>query len=799
VVADFGQFAGKVVFGSQSTTPTYYLTTLQFSGGNGTSKIPMPAMGATSITDQERCQLYVQPDGTLRIQLGGLLWINLNSDLGWLKLSADFSQAAAFVLGGSPLGQTWQVETPLGLESVYYTAGGLSPILTIHSGGSALANFSPQQVTPTLAEILQTKSAVGGNFRNVNLLGQDLSGVDFTDADFSSANLSGVKFGPAILTGAVFRQAVLAGMTCDGATLDQADFTHADMTGLSWGSPKSAKGLILTNCFAQGAVLGGQETALDCTGNGLSLALGDFRGADLRGMNLSGAAAGGAMLAGCQLDNAILDGANLTGVVALGASFRGASLRGVTAQNASFVKADFSFADLTRAKMGAKAWLFSLPNSFVKELNENPYAPQDLVGAFATNGVNVSLQHAITVIAKGQRWEIQDAAGPYVLSLSLNPAGSIDVFNANPNLVPAVLTDAICLGTKAPSASLSCADLRRVQWYNEPATLDHADLEGAALVGSLLEAIDFTQAYLSGADLSGCVLVQAKFKGCILGRGPDKRAFSLEGALLQGADFSNTTLLGASLVDAAVALPQGVPLFDLPLSAQQDLTLGGGNNLKPYFDHAGYPLGGNPTISQLQVWLIDNSQDPIPSSLSHYSIKTLQAQLMVCDADAGTTLFVLLPGYASQLNLPTASRQLAAAFVHAGYSLANSAPITSEKHWEIRTDSDAPQVRAAAYPTMMVYQGGQQLPVFGCILVSLRDWPQFASGLAFGATVALQQALNRDSLGPSGYPRAWMDLGRLDWQALVTAQLQRGAQEGTTSDAGKTGRYRQITGENDIQ
>jgi uncharacterized protein YjbI with pentapeptide repeats len=760
-----GRFAGKLAFGSTAAGSPYYLTTWSWKAEElGGSTIQLPAMAATSVSEQERCILYAQEDGTLRIQLGSLLWVTLDEGLGWLKVSDDPAEAASFTLGGSPIGQTWQVATQSGPATVVYTVANPSPILTTNPGPGTLDTFAPTSACPSLDEIVAAKACRGCDLANVELEGADLTGVDFTGASFSSAKLDGAIFAGATLTRAVFDGATFGSATCDGAVLDQASFVGTNLVGAEWGSPKSAVGVVLTSCHARDAVLGGQQTPVDCTG--ASLASGDFRGANLGGLKLQNAAAAGALLAGCTLDKCVLDGAHLEGAVAVGASLRGASLQGVSAQGASFVRADLSNADLTRAKMGATAYLFTLPGSFATELDTKPYAQPDLVQAFAAAGTTISPEDAVEVETAGSRWQLQDPHGPY--DLLLNPAGSIDVFWASPDLRPAILRGAICLQTKAPGASLAGADLRGVQWYAKPATLDHADLEGAALAGSLLVETDFTQAYLSGADLSGCVLVQAQFRGCLVGPGETRQQFSLEGALLQGASFSDATLFGALLVDAAVALPQGVPLFSLPESARQDLTSSGLPALAPLFEQAGYPLGSAPTIAQVQAWLIDNSKDTDPSTPRTYRVQLTGGQLWVYDDAGGGALFALPPGDVSLLAAPTAPPALIAAFDQQGYSLATAAPITPAGYWQI-AGNDPGGAAPAWYPRMRVYDGTAGLPVYGSVLVNVRDWPQFSQGVAFGPTQALETALDPASLGPSGYPRAWFDQGLVDWEALMTA------------------------------
>jgi uncharacterized protein YjbI with pentapeptide repeats len=263
------------------------------------------------------------------------------------------------------------------------TAGGASPLLTINGGEGSSEAFAPTVTTPSLAAIVQSKSCPSADLANVDLRGANLARVDLSSASLLDAQLDGTSLAGCILTKAVFNGATVGCAKLDGAVVDSASFIGASMVGAAWGAPKSAKGIVLTNCHALGATLGGQSPSLDCTG--ANLAGGDFRSANLRGLLLAGATAGGALMSGCHLDGAVLDGANLSGAVLDGATLTGASLRGTGAQGASFARADLSNADLTRVRMGAKARLFALPGSFATELNTNSYAQPDLVAAFSNN------------------------------------------------------------------------------------------------------------------------------------------------------------------------------------------------------------------------------------------------------------------------------------------------------------------------------------------------------------------------------------------------------------------------------
>lgn len=770
-----GRFAGKVAFGS--TTGGRYVTAWAPRAGTSLTdeldadKQLFPGMAATAVTQVERCILYAQGDGTLRMQLGNLLWVGFKESLGWLLLTADRAEAVPLVVGGSPFGTEMRVKTPSGdLARVVYEVGTTSPFLTITASDDTHDAFAPLQLTPSLDAIVKSRSCPGGDLADV-ALGGDLSGVDLSGADLSRARLDGVTLGGgAKLVKAKLAGATLSAVTCDGAVLDGADLTGATLDGLAWGRPASAKEVVLTGCSARGATLGGdRKPGLNCAGANLSV--GDFTGADLRNLVLTGAPAGGAILAGAHLDGAQLDGATLKGAVAIGATLRGASMQGIKAQGAVFVRADLSGADLTRAQLGSNAYLFSLAAALADGLDKYLFPQPDLLAAFAAKGVTLSAEAPVTVLRKTARWEVADAAGTYVLAL--NAAQSIDVFLAGQP--PATLTGAICQGTKAPGASLAGADLRGVQWHAAPATLDHADLGAAVLAGSLLTGTDFTQAYLSGADLSGCVLIQARFGRCVVGPGASGQAFSLERSLLHGADLSDATLQAALLVDAAVATVEGAPLFALPLSDQQYLTTQGLTTLVPKFEQHGHPLGTAPSISVVKAWLLDDSANADSSAPRVYRVQQAANALRVFDGKSGKFLFQMPSASARLFGGTTAPTALVTAFSQASqgvYTLASGAPISTEAYWELRAGSDAPRVKAASYPTMRVYAGPARLQVYGTTLAVLRDWSQYPNGLAFGPTQGLEKALDLASFGPSAHPRLLVAQGVVDWTTFLTPDVE---------------------------
>ncbi|KRA59871.1 hypothetical protein ASD79_10060 [Caulobacter sp. Root655] len=755
--ADRPQFAGKIAYASTGAR-TAWLNVVTRRDGNETTYLPM--MTGKGEAAAFPCIAYALPEGGFQLQLKNLMWIAL-SPLGYLVLVADIAQAAPLRLAGSPLGQGWEIKTPNGYLPVGYYPDLTEPVLTTNLD-DATTSFAPTLITPSVADLVAAGSGRGVDLTHVRLDGANLPKVDLTGAHFDDASLVGATLTGCALTGATFVGADLSGVRFDGSRLDSADMTRATLAAPSWGAPLSAKGLVLAQCHAAGAILGGQKDKLDCTE--AILTEGDFTDADLTGWQLGKAKAGRAVLVRTDLTSAMLDGADLSNVVALGGVFRRASMRNVRGQSANFTNADLSGADLGQAQLGARAFLFEIASSLAKDLDGNAYPNAAVIAAFTKQGVTLSPQAPIMVITRGERWEIDDPRGPYVLIVT---SAGIQVFLAAADMTPATLAGALCLSTKAPGAGLSGADLRGVRWYGSGATLDHADLEGAYLSQALCASTDFTQAFLSGCDFSGSVLVQAVFRGCQIGLGASRQPLSLQGAQLQGADFTNANLLGVLLTDAGVALAQGVPLFTLPASDAAYLTPEGLPTLAPVFDEAGYPLGTDPTVTAVKGWTINNSSDPIPSNPRRYLVRTGATDLKVFDGLSNTYYFALPASFAVQLAKPNPASLLIQAFSKAGYGLVATAGIAPISYWTLKAGADAMSPLAFAYSQFTITPGDPVLTVLGSTLLRMRDWPQYPGGLAFAATNAIQGALNPASIGPSGLPMAWVAAGKIDWTSFL--------------------------------
>jgi uncharacterized protein YjbI with pentapeptide repeats len=741
-----GTFAGKMTFFSaQPGGPNFYLTTNRISDGHH-GWIYWPGMNASSVSQTEKFIVYLNADGYYRIQSGDLRWLMFDENSGVIQYSDDPAQAASFLIQGNPFGSQLSLHTAAGDQQVYYflqNSQQVPNVLGITGGQEHYSAFVPSVTTPSLETIRQQKKAASADFTNVSLTGQDLSqGIDFTGASFIGAQLAGVNF--------------------TGATLDRADLSQTDLRGLNWGSPASAAGINLSNSNATECQLGGQPTALDCSNANLSSAI--LTGAKLSGLKLPDAILSGAALNGAILDGALLNGANLNGVVALGTSFIGAVLIDASGQMGIFSRAVFDNANLTRVRMGASSFLFNLSATFADELDQSRFPQQDLLTAFANNGITLAPSSPIDIVIKGQRWLIEDPSGPYKLLLT---SQGIQVFNDNPSLIPAVLQGASCKGAVGSTASLSGADLRGVRWYAAPATLDHADLEDADLSGALLVSTDFTQAHVSGVDFSNSVLIQGKFISCVAGPGGNQRAISFEGAHLEGVDFSKATFSGAILTGAVVGLDQGVLLLFLPLESKQYLSNAGIGTLVPVFGQAGFDLGKSPVVTDNSFWNIDNGQCTVPGAPKLYQVQRDNEELQVFGD--GVFLFKLASSVASLLNLPQAGQPLVSLFASKQYSLVVGAPITSVQAWTITPSQDAGYLRPYRFPTLTVQAETSRLSVFGVPPVFIENLTQYPNGVAFNATQKLQDALNANAVGPAGVPFSWISRGLIDSEAFFTA------------------------------
>ncbi|MEV8477460.1 pentapeptide repeat-containing protein [Streptomyces sp. NPDC051173] len=756
-----GRFAGKFTFGSDPAQgETVYLTARKLPSGRYA-----PAMMASTAGDEERVTWYRQDDGTLLIALPGPLWITLDeaSSLGYLSLSADFTQAARLTTETVGKEQRWTVRTSQGEERrVRYTLDTVAPLMTTKGSEDMPDLLHPASLAPSLTTIQQTKDAFGADLSDVDLAGQDLSQVDLSQADLRGADLTGTRFDGATLHFTRFAGATLAGIRCEGADLDDANFTGTGLDGLAWGTPSSARRLSLSQSSARGFLPATKPT--DFTGANFSAT--DLTGADLRQLTLTGAQFPGAVLDRCRLDSVDLTGASLRDAVAVGAVLRRATLRQVDAHGAVLARADLSGADLFQARMGANAFLFPLTGIAPGDLESGVYVTSKVIAAFAAQGgITLRSDDKMRTVQAGKRWLVLNDGGPYDIRLT---DSTMDVYNDAPHLRPAVLHGASCVDTKASGAGLAKADLRGVRWHGPRATLDHADLEGAVLTGGLFVGTDISQAFLAGADFTGAVLIQAKLRGCSTTSGEGGHTLCLSGALLHGADLSETVIRSGSAVGATVATAEGAPLFSLPASDRESFDKKDVPALAPKFANAGFPLSDNARISATQLWLLDNSGSGDPGSPRRYKVMTMSTRLRVMNADNDQHLFYLASEDKKHLEGAAPTPALVRLFKDAGYALDGSAPITARTYWTVITGTGTPTGVPTSYGTLRVFPTADRLRVTGVSPVRLRDHPEYTDGVAFGATANLTGAFDANTLGPSGHPRRHVDEGLLDRDLYLT-------------------------------
>jgi uncharacterized protein YjbI with pentapeptide repeats len=754
------EFAGKATFGSDAVAGRLWMTLVDVDDGQG-GVLTLPEMAASAPGPHERAILYRRDDGAVLLQLVRehaaeyeRWWIGLERSPGWLiavpgdqperalafalTVTADSAELFALVDGArKPVSYEARTGRPLTI-----TAAQPRP-------------FAYGAVTPSLAAIRAAGGAPGADLTDAELGGAALDGLKLAGAHFERAGLTGAKLGGADCTGAAFGAAVLSGTAFGGATLDRASFAHTDVRAVAWGVPASAKGLVLTGCDGRGTKLGSGKR-IDCAEANLALA--DLRGAALDGLDLSRAIAGGALLAdGCScvetlFDDAVLDGANGSGGV-----FRNVSLQRARAGASSFVDADLRGAKLSGAQFGTKRVLFTIAASFAATLDAQPYASAELVEAFRAGGGAITLRSAITVVAKGARWQVSGTEATYEVAAQ-GPGEPLAVAYANAGSIPATFAGANLDGAIARGANFAGVDCSRARWSLGDSSLANADCTNASFTAAYLVELDMSQALLAGADFVDAVAIGAKLRGARVGRGAADRRTSFAHALLMGASFDAATVVDASLADAWVALDDGVPLFPLAERFADDLTPARFAAVKTEFARLGYRLGEAASVAGVQRWLV---ADTGRAFSIEYEPAARKPALRVFARATDALLFKLDE---SLLPLPGSGpvpEPVRAAFAREGYGLAAGATLERNDYWAI-ADPDA--LGAVAYGTLRVVRGTGELLVTGAVTV--RFAARGVDGVAFGVSAGLA-ALNGGTIGPSGFSREQAERHGIPWTSFM--------------------------------
>lgn len=761
-----GVFAGKFTFASSGVGAAVYLAPQRIRI-SGSKTIELPCMGLASPGATALATLYQNgADGDVLIQLANGRWLSLDTtnELNWIVFVDARAQASPFRRTASGSGiENWSLFDGAAWRPVYYSTNLAAPLLTLNPSETSGHAFLAATITPSLAELRR----VGA--RNVNLGGVDFSGEDLSAIDFTGADLSRAVLDGAVARSANFSSARLAGLrlgsaTADDAVFDSADMTGADLRAAAWGRPKSARNLVLAQAAAGGAVLGSSSGALDMRGANLTGA--DLTGATLDGIDLSGGTLADAFLSEASLQKTVLDQAMLDRATMTRSRLNKASLRGARAHGTNFTGADLSGADLAKAAFGTRSYLFALAASFADDLDHKAYPTPALIAAFQAAGVTLNGSAPVLVLAAGLKWRIDDEQdGPFLLTLL---AGKIEVFRETA-LPPACLAGVLAFGTRASGAGLSGADLSFARWYGDGATLDHADLENAALANGFFVGTDFTQAFLSGADFSNAVLCQVKMSGVLVAAGAGNGMTRFAGAAVLGVNFAQATLLSAQFYRALVATGKGVPILILPGDQKPKLAAGDLSGAAPLFAAAGYPFGAQARVSTVDVWQIDNAAVSDPTAPRLYRVEAAPTSFLVFDAISGVFLFQLSKTSAADLKKPAASAALVAAFRGNGYALANQAPIASGSYFSI---VPAATVFAGPYgfSKIAVFDDDAGLNAYGTDLLLLRDWSILPQGAAFTGSVGFTDALGEAVIGPSGARYALVRSGRMALFAFLAAR-----------------------------
>jgi uncharacterized protein YjbI with pentapeptide repeats len=456
----------------------------------------------------------------------------------------------------------------------------------------------------------------GASLPDVLFDGTRLQGAMLVDADFSRASMSGADFTGAVMTlvklkdalfqGTNFSRAILAGADFTDADATDAVFIDADLTNVRLCKAKGTRRLNLCGTRLVGADL----SQLDLRDAGIS-ATTNFTQARLDGVNLAGKRLDRVIFHNASLREATLDHASLERTVLTGADLSGASITG----SVSFVGANLSNATLTGANLSGGQFG---PLKRVGEI-EAAHAvsldagclPSHLAGFLPVGNDSGKTNAVVHVRESGQAWLVEHEGVPLLLRRC---GDTLEVSQEDSAVSAAILTNAYMPDVILSDANLYAVNMAGVQWYGSGAKADNANLEQVNLSGANLATMDLSQARLYGADLSYASLVNANLAQAKLSPTQGSKPVSLAFSSLQGAVFTEATLAGADLTNAAVALPieslsgqnwVGTPIFTVEglWSDTLDRRVLPAE-LRAVFENAGYPLQAS---AQVEVWVAGKS------------------------------------------------------------------------------------------------------------------------------------------------------------------------------------------------
>src|ERR1043166_3102598 len=610
----------------------------------------------------------------------------------------------------------------VGILGILVTSANLSP------GEPISTTFSIQIVTPAPTVLRTTPYAPGYDLTNIDLSNAELSGADLRLANFTGAKLNQTSFDAANLSGAILPNQDLTKLTeqtkrspptlqgtSTSPTILRGSTIPFAMLGLNW------RWIDLTNATIPD--LPSNLDGLNATGTKL---------AGLNNNNLTGISWKRAVF-----DNAVLDGLGLANADLSGASMINASLHGTILTNANL-----SEANMTGAQLGAIGARFMLPLSLQSALEAGTVSA--VSPTFAQNEITLSSSAALSTLATGRVWSLDDAGNniTYTIRLETDATGTQSL------MVYARKVAASLVGAYMPNAKLTGANLYAVtaagaQFYADTgvAAIDgSAILEEADVSNANLSSLNLTQAQLLGTHFAGAQLFNARFTKANLTPAASGVATDLSGANLQGADFTDAQLYGAILANAAVAVPApstsvpnqgGVYLFTLPFSGdsatlqQYTSELNGAANrfsLNPRGDaltlQKYVTALQNNTVATLKTAFLEQSP---PIKLSDAAqIQMVSGETNIWQIVDGSNSFTLWErtdneGH-TELYVSSALPNVRAAFNRENHPLRWQASVTLNKtnqQWEVDNDSQNPGNLDLGYVKFVIMMNGDVLDVYG--------------------------------------------------------------------------------------
>jgi uncharacterized protein YjbI with pentapeptide repeats len=416
---------------------------------------------------------------------------------------------------------------------------------------------------------------IGAKLGGVVLSDAILIGADLTHATLDGADLSGAKLEGATLSTDLTKAIIKAPLIFSTDPNHLTSFKNAKLNysliGLNWscldltGASVVGMPADLTNLKAA------HMTALGIDLSGKKLVNAVFTNATLTDSILTGAILDGADIGGAKLGGATLS-TDLTKVICSApaafstdpnhlTSFKDAKL------NYALIGLNWSYLELTGAFIvGMPADLTKLRATYMTALGIDLSGKKLIDADFSYSRLaNAKFNGAFLT---GAVLTGADLTGAKLLSLTRLGGAHLDMAN----LSGADLTGAQLMETKGVSASLTYTFLTKAVF--DEANLEGVDFSGATLIETSmkntnsLERATFSGAYLNSVHFEGHApnLQGAKFKdtcliGCDLAQanmGPSGGVVAtLEGAFLQAANFSNVILTGANLAGAIVSFGKG--------------------------------------------------------------------------------------------------------------------------------------------------------------------------------------------------------------------------------------------------